>query len=176
MHVKIRVLLVIFFLLFLGLTVRLTYWQIVMGQTLSQKAQGQYNSSTVMSAPRGNILAPDGSFWVLGNNVWQVTANPKLIGDSSGSIAKELSPFLIDNPASTASVSAETQKIESLLSRTDISWVSLGQRVPDSAKKNIQALGIMGIDFTQGEGRFYPEASSAAQLLGFVGKDEGETI
>lgn len=170
MHLKIQVLLVIFFLLFLGLTVRLSYWQVIMGTTLSQKAQGQYNSSTVTSAPRGNILAPDGSFWVLGNNVWQVTANPKLIS-SPEAVAKELSPFLIEDSLDLASISAETQKIEGLLSKTDVSWVSLGQKIADSAKKNIQALGITGIDFTQGEGRFYPEASSAAQLLGFVGKD-----
>jgi len=143
-----------------------------MGATLSQKAQGQYDSSTVTSAPRGNILAPDGSFWVLGNNVWQVTANPKLIKDSPEKIAKELSPFLVDNSLDTASVSAEVKKINNLLSKTDISWVSLGQKITDSAKKNIQALGIPGINFTQGEGRFYPEASVAAQLLGFVGKDD----
>jgi cell division protein FtsI/penicillin-binding protein 2 len=173
MHAKIQVLLVIFFLLFLGLAVRLSYWQVVMGQTLSQKAQGQYDSSTVTVAPRGNILAPDGSFWVLRNNVWQITANPKLIQDSPENIAKKLSPLLTDDSTNIASVSGEIQKISNLLSKTDVSWVSLGQKVTESVKKNIQALGIAGINFTQGEGRFYPEASVAAQLLGFVGKDDG---
>ncbi len=144
-----------------------------MGAALSQKAQGQYDSSTVTSAPRGNILAPDGSFWVLRNTVWQITANPKQIKGAPDITAQKLSPFLVDNPASTASVSAETQKIYNLLSKTDVSWVSIASKVGDSVKKNIQALGLPGINFTEDEGRFYPEASSAAQLLGFVGKDEG---
>jgi stage V sporulation protein D (sporulation-specific penicillin-binding protein) len=172
MHAKIRVLLVVFFLLFLGLIVRLSYWQIVMGSTLSQKARGQYDSSTVTSAPRGNILAPDGSFWVLRSSIWQITGNPKMIKSSPESIAKKLALFLTDNPGDTASVSAEVQRINKLLSKSDVSWVSLNQKITDSVKKNIQALGIAGIDFTQGEGRFYPEASAAAQLLGFVGKDD----
>jgi cell division protein FtsI (penicillin-binding protein 3) len=173
MHAKIQALLIIFFLLFLGLVIRLSYWQVVMGGTLSQKAQNQYDSSTVTSAPRGNILAPDGSFWVLRNKVWQITANPKLIKDSPENLAKKLAPLLSDNPTNIASVSGETQRINKLLSKTDVSWVSLGQKIPDSVKKNIEAQDIPGINFTQGEGRFYPEASVAAQLLGFVGKDDG---
>jgi cell division protein FtsI/penicillin-binding protein 2 len=177
MHVKIRILLVIFILLFLGLTARLAYWQVIRGADLSQKAQGQYDSSTVTSAPRGNILAPDGSFWVLRNNVWQITANPKLIKDSPEKIAERVSHFLVEKPDDVASVSAEVFRINSLLSKKNVSWVSIAQKVSDGIKKNIQAMGITGLDFIQQEGRFYPEASSAAQLLGFVGKDEaGENV
>lgn len=172
MHGKIQILLVVFALLFIGLIVRLAYWQVVMGSSLSQKAQSQYNSSTVTSAPRGNILAPDGSFWTLRSNVWQVTANPKLITDQPLDIAKKISPFLVDDSTNIASVSAETLKLTNLLSKNNVSWVSLGQRISDNVKKNIAALSISGISFSQTEGRFYPEASSAAQLLGFVGKDE----
>lgn len=177
MHVKIRILLVIFILLFFGLASRLFYWQVIKGSELSQKAKGQYNSSAVTTAPRGNIIASDGSFWVLRNNVWQITANPKLIKESSEEIAKKISPFLVEKPNDVASVSAEVFRISNLLSKKNISWVSISQKVSDGIKKNIQALGITGLDFTQQEGRFYPEASSAAQLLGFVGKDEaGENI
>jgi cell division protein FtsI/penicillin-binding protein 2 len=39
-------------------------------------------------------------------------------------------------------------------------------------KKNIEALRIKGIGFESQEARYYPEGSSAAQILGFVGKDE----
>lgn len=172
MQTKIQLLLVGFLILFVGLIVRLSYWQVVMGSSLFQKAQGQYNSSTVTTASRGNILAPDGSFWVLRNTVWQITANPKIIEDSPEVIAEKISPFLTDNPEDIASVSAETFRISSILSKKNTSWVSIAQKVSDSVKKNIQALDIKGIDFVKQEGRFYPEASSSAQVLGFVGKDE----
>lgn len=161
----------IFFLLFLGLIVRLSYWQIVMGQSLSQQAQSQYNSSTVTSAPRGNILASDGSFWVLRSSVWQITVNPKILTGKPIDIASELAPLLVDDKTNIASVSAETQKITNLISKNNVSWVALANKVNDSVKSNIQALGISGLSFSPQEGRFYPEASAAAQLLGFVGKD-----
>lgn len=168
---------VTFFLLFLGLIIRLSYWQIVMGQTLSEKAQGQYNSATVTSAPRGNILASDGSFWVLRNSIWQISANPKLLDEKPQIISGKITPFLVDDPQNTATVSGEVQKISTLLSKNNTSWVLLANKVKDAAKKNIEALGIKGLTFTEQEGRFYPEASAAAQLLGFVGKDEsGEDI
>ncbi len=158
--------------MFLGLIVRLSYWQIVMGKALSETARGQYNSSTVTTAPRGNILSTDGSFWVLRNSVWKITANPKVITDAPNSIAGKLAPFIADNKDNVASVSAETQKITSLLSKKNVSWVLLGSKVSDAVKKNVQALGIKGIGFEEEAGRFYPEASSAAQIMGFVGKDE----
>lgn len=160
-----------FFLLFMGLLVRLSYWQIIMGQSLSEKAHGQYNSSTVTSAPRGNILAADGSFWVLRNSVWQITANPKLITEKPQSIAVELAPFLIEDKNDMASVSATALKITNLLTKNNTSYVLIANKVTDNIKKNIQSLGIKGLGFNPGEGRFYPEASSAAHVLGFVGKD-----
>ncbi len=173
MQTKMRIVLVAFFLLFFVLAIRLSYWQVVMGQALSQKAQGQYDSSTVTQAPRGNILASDGSFWVLRNTVWQISANPRLVTQKPQSVAGALAPFLVDDKTNMASVSAESQRITSLLSRTNTSWVPVAKKIPDAVKKNIQALDIDGLDFTEQESRFYPEASSAAQLLGFVGKDEG---
>ncbi len=172
MQVKIRIVLGIFLLLFLGLLIRLAYWQVVMGQTLSQKAQGQYNSSTITQAPRGNIMAADGSFWVLRSSVWEISANPKEIDSKPGGVADKIAPLLVDDKADSASAAAEARRITGLLSKSNSSWVLLADRVTDEVKKNIQAFGIKGVNFEEEAGRFYPEASAAAQLLGFVGRDE----
>ena len=51
MVAKIRILLGVFSILFLGLVARLFYWQIVKGAELSSEAQAQYNSSTVTPPP-----------------------------------------------------------------------------------------------------------------------------
>lgn len=177
MQAKIRILLVTFFLLFVCLSARLFYWQVVVADELSQKAQGQYNSSTVTNAPRGNIMASDGSFWVIRNNVWQIAANPKTIKNKPEFIASYLAPLLTENKEDMASVSAMTQKINNLLLKNNSSWVLIANKVNDSVKKNIQSMNIDGLIFNQNEGRFYPEASTAAQILGFVGKDsEGQDV
>lgn len=162
MVTKIRILLGVFGILFLGLTARLFYWQIVKGAELSSEAQAQYNSSTVTSAPRGNIMASDGSFWVLRTNAWLVYVNTGLLKDSPASIAQKLAPIFSD---------VDQVQLTGLLSKTG-AYVPLKQKVDDDTKKNIEALGIAGIGFDPEEARYYPEASAAAQLLGFVGKDE----
>lgn len=171
MRTKLRILTAFFLLLFAGLVARLFYWQIVKGSELSQSARGQYNSSEVTSASRGNILANDGSFWVLRSSVWTVFANTKELKDPPRSVSEKIAPFFIDNPESQSDLLAESQRLEGLLSKNS-SYVPLKTRVSTEIKKNIEALKIPGIGFDVNESRFYPEASSAAQLLGFVGKDE----
>lgn len=173
MPVKIKILSVFFILLFFTLTARLFYWQVVRGSSLANQARNQYNSSTVTAAPRGNILASDGTPWVARVTAWNIWANPRILKISASQAAREISPLL----ASEADDSQEDSKNEELkiasLLQKDSSWVSLKQKVSDDAKKNVEALKIEGIGFDQVEASFYPEASVAAQILGFVGKDDG---
>ena len=78
---------------------------------------------------------------------------------------------MVPDPTDKAALLTETLKIQGSLSK-DASWVALETKVVDATKKNIEALGITGIGFDPEDSSFYPEASSAAQLLGFVGKDQ----
>ena len=72
-------------------------------------------------------------------------------------------------------LTSEVDRLKGLLERTGSVWIPLKHKISDEAKKNIEALDIGGIGFEEEEIRFYPEASSAAQILGFVGKNkEGE--
>ena len=149
-------------ILFLGLMVRLFYWQVVKGSELSRAAQSQYNSSKITSAPRGNIIASDGSFWVIRTDAWRIIANANLLKNSPSSIAEKLAPLLKD---------VDITQLTDLLSKKG-AWISLAQKVDGDVKKNIEAMSIPGIGFEPEESNYYPEASSAAQLLGFVGKDD----
>jgi cell division protein FtsI (penicillin-binding protein 3) len=176
MHVKIRILLVVFFLLFLSLTVRLIYWQVINAADLSAEARGQYNSSRVTGASRGNIFAGDGSYWAIRNSAWLVTANTILMTKSPNTVANLIAPLTAGSLGGPAAIASEFDRLLNLLSKKS-AYIPLKQKVTDDIKKNIEALGITGINFEPQEDRFYPEASSAAQLLGFVGKDEnGEDL
>ena len=172
MLLKIRILSTIFILLFTALIVRLFYWQAIKGASLSNEAKNQYNSSQIISAPRGNILAADGSYWVVRTQSWLVWVNPRQLVESPSHIANVLTPFLIDNPDDTQSALEETARLENLLGKKGASWVALKQKIGDDTKRNIEALKITGINFDATEASYYPEASSAAQILGFVGKSE----
>lgn len=158
-------------LMFLGLIARLVYWQIIKGQELSISARSQHSSSQITDAPRGNIIASDGSYWVLRDASWLTFANANLIKKAPDKIANILAPFFVDDPKNRDELLAETERLIGLLSKKS-SYIPLKQKVQDDVKKNIEALDIDGLGFESAEDRFYPEASAAAQILGFVGKDE----
>jgi cell division protein FtsI (penicillin-binding protein 3) len=171
MQLKIRILSIAFLLLFLGLAFRLAYWQIIRGQELSGDAKLQYNSSKVTSAPRGNILARDGSFWVVRTDAWLIYADTIKMSADAKTAANKIAPLLMDDASDRVALLSEVDRIQGLLSKKG-AWIPIKQRVTGDVKRNIEALNIDGIGFEIQQARYYPEASSAAQLLGFVGKDD----
>ena len=175
MPLKIRILTFTFLILFSTLIVRLFYWQIIKGKGLSEDAKNQYTSSKVVLAPRGNILATDGSFWVVRNQTWLVWANPKLLSVSPEEAANKLAPLFLEKGSDREVLMQEVLKLTGLLGKANTSWVAIKQKVDENTKRNVEALNIKGIGFDSQASSFYPEASSAAQILGFVGKDESGT-
>lgn len=171
---SIRLKLVFFFLLaaFLALGVKLFYWQIIKSKVLSAQARSQYQSGELLSAPRGNILAKDATWLAARVEAWRVYAEIPNTTASPKEIAEDLAPFFVENPGDRQELLTEIDRLEVLLSKKEVVWVPLKQKVSTEVKKSIEALGISGIGFERQEDRVYPEASSAAHLLGFVGKNE----
>jgi len=87
-------------------------------------------------------------------------------------LANKLAPFFVEDPTDKEMLLAEVDRIQSLLGKDGVSWVSIKQKITDETKRNIEAMNLKGIGFDAQESSYYPEASAAAQLLGFVGKDE----
>lgn len=50
-------------------------------------------------------------------------------------------------------------------------WISLGRKVNLEVKQKLESLNLIGLGFQDSSKRFYPEGSSSAHLLGFVGSD-----
>jgi len=169
MHVKIRILSIFFIILFFAVTARLFWWQVIKGKTLSNQAKNQYSVSTVTTASRGSILASDGTPWVARMSAWNIWANPRLLSRSPLEIAKKMSPLLTENVDEDAV--NEELRLKALLEK-DVNWVLLKQKVDEGIKNNIEAMDFKGIGYDPVEASYYPEASVAAQILGFVGKDD----
>lgn len=148
---------VIFFFLIIA---RLFYWQVVKAKELSALGQAQYGTSIKILPQRGIIKTSDG-FPIADNKItYLVFANPKEIR-SKGEISSALASVLDLN---IASVSASLS--------LDRFWVPISSGVSPLLKQQLEKLNLPGIGFEKEYKRFYPEASMAAQLLGFVGKDE----
>lgn len=145
----------------LGIIVlRLFYWQVVKAEQLSQLGLQQYGTVIVSESRRGEIEASDGFPLVADKVSYLVYADPKEIKDKE-TVAQVLGPIL---QTDIASISAQLAM--------DKFWVPLAPDVSSDIKDKIDSLQLDGIGFEQQNSRLYPEASMAAQLLGFVGKND----
>lgn len=172
MQTRLKLISGLFLVALLAVVFRLFYWQILRGKVLSYQARGQYERDTALSAPRGNILASDGTWLAARSEVYLVFAEIPQLKDSPKSIAEKLAPFFVEDSQDRPQILAEIDRLYLLLTKKEVVWIPLKQRVTPEIKRNIEALDISGIGFERGEARLYPEASAAAQLLGFVGKNE----
>lgn len=146
--------------LFLLVVLRLFYWQVIKAEELSSLAQSQYGTTIKLIPQRGVIKTSDG-FPVVSNKIsYLIFANPKEIKNKtyvSNTIASILD---IDLASVSASLSLDRY------------WVPIASGINIETKTKLEKLNLPGIGFDQRYERSYPEASMAAHLLGFVGKDE----
>lgn len=155
-----RLILFILVLAFVVIIARLFYWQVVKAQELSALAQSQYGAAVKIIPQRGEIKTSD-DFPIVANKIsFLLFANPKEISDKK-STADVLSLVLGE---SRASISAQLG--------ADRFWIPIKSDISLEKKDQIEKLGLAGIGFEKQYTRFYPEASMAAHLVGFVGKDE----
>lgn len=158
-------------LCFSVLVVRLFYWQVIKGKELSEEARGQYQRGFTVGATRGDILANDES-WLAGSSpAWLLYAEVSKLENTHQEIADKLGPLLVES-TERKDLLVEIDRLKSILAKKDVVWVPLKNKVDSKTKALIEELGIEGLGFEQIESRVYPEASAAAHLLGFVGKNK----
>lgn len=174
---RINLIFIFLCLFFIAVVARLFFWQIIKGEELAKEAKNQHKLGRVVSAPRGNIFSSDRSLLAARMDSWLIYVSlPDLIKPPSY-VADKLAPLFLDEPYERPDLLSEVDRLKLLLGRKEAVWVPLKHKVSAETKKNIEALGIEGVGFEKEESRYYPEASSAAHLLGFVGKDpEGGDI
>ena len=146
--------------LFFVVIARLFYWQVIRAQELSIMGQMQYGKVITTTPKRGEIKTSD-NFPIATNKItYRVFANPKEVKDIKDT-SFELSQILA---ADEASISASLS--------LDKFWVSIAENIDPEKKEEVEKLKLPGVGFEQQYSRFYPEGSMAAQLIGFVGKDD----
>jgi cell division protein FtsI/penicillin-binding protein 2 len=145
----------VFYLVLAG---KLFYWQVIRAEEIKEIRDIQSTESLELLPKRGEILFSD-NFPIATNNINYLTyANPKIIRDIP-KYSNDLSGVL---GYDSASISARLNQ--------NLFWVRLGV-FDHEIKKKVEDLDLEGIGFQIEASRFYPEASMAAHLVGFVGKN-----
>ncbi|MFH1601822.1 MAG: penicillin-binding protein 2 [Candidatus Shapirobacteria bacterium] len=139
---------------------RFFYWQVILGDSLAQAETRQGVQVSSQVSPRGEIYAQDLAPLALNEKrfdiyLWRPTLNlPE----------KDLLDRLEDKLGGLATASARLEK-------NDQSWVLIKKNLTKQQADEIENLGIEGLFLQEDTARFYPEASSSAHLLGFLGRD-----
>lgn len=173
METRIKLVYLGFILAFLAVILRLFYWQVIKAKELANQARKQYQIGQSLLAPRGNIISDDGSLLVGKQDGWLVYAYLPEISLEKDEIADLLAPFFIESIEGEKDdlLFQEAGRIKSLFSKDNLVWIPLQHHILREVKENIEALSLDGIGFEEEDLRVYPEASSAAHLLGFLGKN-----
>lgn len=160
----------IFFLLFfLAISIRLFYWQAIRVEFLQAQAESQHFTNVKLAAIRGKIFFSDGTLLASSNPAYLLYGLPKVIAeDQKVSLSYTLAKIIAGSDPKE--IDEIAKDIINKLS-ADLYWIRLENNISVEQKRAIEQLRVRGIGFEEGSVRFYPEGSTSAHLLGFVGKD-----
>lgn len=128
------------------------------------RGQGNARSLRVVSIPayRGMISDREGAALAISTPVQSLWVNPKSFQPNDVQL-KKLSNFLGESPKQLS------KHVKSLNTR---GFIYLHRQLTPMVAKKIAALNIPGVHFQEEFKRYYPEADSTAQLIGFTNIDD----
>ena len=155
-------------------------WQIIYADKFKNLSKSQYGATQKQTAPRGSIIASDGTILAIDQPVWNVFA-------TLSTNARERELFFSKKEKFVADVSGilnvEQESISSKLTN-DFVYAKLATGISTEKKKALEEANIFGkgtesfgLHFESEEQRVYPNKTLAAHVLGFLGKNsEGEAV
>jgi cell division protein FtsI (penicillin-binding protein 3) len=157
---RIRLLLVVFTLAFLGTFGRAVWLQAVQAQPLDRLAEGQHRVTIDVPAARGSIVDRNGVDLAIGRQAITVYANPRHV----------------TNPRATAiaagrALHLDADRLYGKLADRSHGFVYIARKADPKRAAALQAQNLTGLGFYPEERRAYPQGSVAAHVLGFAGID-----
>ncbi len=170
---KLRISLIIIFILMILLIFRLFYLQLIDGSHLSELASKQQTTSEVISSKRGNIYDSTGASLAISETVDTITINPKKIKGKTTEettklkekVAKGLSEiFSLDYSETLEKVNSDAS-VKKIVSKVEESKVN---ELKTWMKDNKITTGI---NIDEDSKRYYPYGTLASNLIGVCGND-----
>lgn len=152
---KPRLTLFIFIGFLLLITIKLFYLQVI-----SPLSHANYLKFQKIYPERGKIFDRNGLPLALNQTTYLLYIEPKKIEDTDYLIKKIDEELKIGESTLEAKIDKSKE------------WISIRSGVTKEQKERLKKFGIKGLDFQPNFQRYYPEASLAAHLLGFVGKNK----
>ncbi len=153
---KAKILFFFFLILYFVIIAKLFYIQVINPTNSFDTA---YLKTNIIQPERGKIFDTNNEPLAVNETNYLLYLEPKKIENKDGFVNKLSSILQMD----VASLEAKIDPSKS--------WVAVQGNIDSNTKQKILDLGLQGLGFEDQYHRYYPEASLAAHLLGFVGKD-----
>lgn len=172
------------FYLFLAVIVaRLFYWQIIKGQELKEQSESQTLRRLENKGLRGQIFTSDNYLLVGNQKVYDLKLDKKNFQGDQAYLAHKISQIVLEDPSKQSELndlsSADKETFRQAIEQEILgkfqsrgNWPKLIDGLSEENKNKIEALNNQYLHFDENYERFYPEASMAAHLTGFLGRDE----
>ncbi len=153
---------IICFVLFVSLIIRLAYVQLVMGPDIAARAEESWRRNIPFMAKRGEIVDRSGIALAYNISTPSIWALPAQIQDPEET-ARKLAAVL--------DMSAED--IRRIITKRSLIEVIKpgGRKISLDKAREVQALGLPGIIVGEDNDRYYPFGNLASHVLGFTGID-----
>jgi cell division protein FtsI/penicillin-binding protein 2 len=156
---RVRLLTGVAVLLLALLGARAAFLGTVRADDLSSRGREAHRHQVDLLAPRGSLVAADGTELASDRLAVDVTASPDLVTDDQG-VAARLAPILKRDPNDLANKLAQPGR-----------YAVLARDVPPRAADRARDLGIAGIYFSDTYQRFVAAGPMAAQVIGLTGDE-----
>lgn len=160
---------------------RLFYWQIIEGQRLKNIGETQTLRKLDNQGLRGQIFTSDGYLLVGNQKVYELKLDKKKFQGDNQALANTLTDIvsqerfleqdLFDKEVQLLSKETWREEIANKFNSRG-NWPKLLDKISLEQKLAIETLANPYLYFDETYQRFYPEASMAAHLTGFLGRDE----
>ncbi|MCK4503566.1 MAG: penicillin-binding protein 2, partial [Desulfuromonadales bacterium] len=149
----------LFIIAFVVIAGRAYYLQVVLSPDLKHRADQQRQQVVKLAPQRGAIFDRNGDVMAVSLAVESLYADPVKIKDPQH-VATKLAVLL---------QSSKKELTRKLSSRKRFVW--LERKLEPKIAKQVRSLKIAGLQFVEERKRYYPQASTAAHVLGFIGLD-----
>lgn len=158
---RIRIIMIgtFFGLLFLSVTCRAFYLQIIKHEDMVKKAEKQHQRIVPLTPARGAIMDRNGTPLAVSVEMDSCYAEPRHINDIEGTAAV-LAPIF---------GTQRHELVKKISSARNFVW--LERRMAPEMTARIKNMKLRGIGFVKENKRFYPNVEVAAHVLGFTGQD-----
>ena len=170
---KLRITLVIIFLILLLLIVRIGFLQFVQGNYLKELAYNQQNINQIISPKRGNIYDSTGKALAISAQVDTITINPSKLTKNTEEATKQLKEKVAKGLSEIFELNYD-EVFQKVTSKAQVETIikKVEQEKVDQLKEWMEQNEIsIGINIDEDTKRYYPYNTVASNLIGFCGSD-----